>query len=214
MTTTVPYAHRMRYRIHPSDYAALHTKLTAAAPMRSAAVHTLRFASYRPAVRWTQNDAQDLYFSLHYYDNDPTYLQLVRQQGEEHTYTMVAEAECRALLSGDTDWLLGRSNPVLQDFYDSLTSRLMLPQVMICYRREVYHLDGLDMWVALDTDIRTSLEHMKFLDPELLAEDTADQEGKYLMEISYSDSIPDNILCILEETAPRRKLLPGAVVSV
>ncbi len=213
MTTTVPYAHRMRYKITAADYAALQNKLAATVPGRSGAIHTLRFASYRFADRWTQNAAENLHFSLHYYDNDPTYLRLVRQRGEEYTYTMVAEAECRALLSGETDWLLNRSNPVLQDFYGCLTSRMLLPQVMISYRREVYRLNSLDLWVALDTDIRTSLEHMNFLDPELLAQETADQEGKYLMEVSYSDTIPDNILCILEETAPRRQLLP-AVAAV
>lgn len=212
MTTTVPYAHRMRYKITPADYAALHSKLTAAIPGRSSTIHTLRFASYRFADRWTQNDAEDLHFSLHYYDNDPSYLRLVRQRGEEYTYTMVAEAECRALLSGETDWLLNRSNPVLQDFYDCLSSRLLLPQVMMSYQREIYRLNSLDLWIALDTDIRTSLEHMNFLDPELLAQDTAGQEGKYLLEISYSDTIPDNILCILEETAPRRKLLAAAAL--
>ena len=214
MTTLIPYAHRMRYKITSTDYAALHTKLSAAIPGRAAAVHTLRFASYRFTNRWAENNpAEDLRFSLHYYDNDPAYLQLIRQQEDEYTYTMVTEAECRALLSGETDWLLGRNNPVLQDFYDGLTDQMLLPQVMITYRRELYRLNHLDLWVALDTDIRTSLEHMKFLDPEQLAQETAGQEGKYLMELSYSDTIPDNILCILEETAPRRQLLPAAAVS-
>ncbi|MDE7243238.1 MAG: hypothetical protein K2O18_04575 [Oscillospiraceae bacterium] len=212
MTTPIPYAHRMHYKLTPSDYAALHTRLSAAVPGRAAAVHTLRFASYRFTNRWTQNAAENLRFSLHYYDNDPTYLQLVRQQGEEYTYTMVAEAECRALLSGDTDWLLGRSNPVLQDFYECLTGQMLLPQVMMTCRREIYRLSNLDLWVALDTDIRTSLEHMKFLDPEQLALETAEQEGQYLMELSYSDTIPDNILCILEETAPRRQLLAATAL--
>ena len=33
------------------------------------------------------------------------------------------------------------------------------------------------------------------------------QEGRILMEVSYSDRIPDDVLCLLEETAPRRRLL-------
>ena len=84
---------------------------------------------------------------------------------------------------------------------------MLLPQVLLTYHREIYTLDGLDLWVALDSDIRASLQHMDFLDPELLARDTAGQEGRLLMEISYSSVIPDHVLCLLEETAPRRKLL-------
>ena len=73
--------------------------------------------------------------------------------------------------------------------------------------RLTYALEELDLWVALDTDIRTTLQHMDFLDPDLLARDTAGLTGQMLMEISYSSVIPDDILCLLEETAPRRRLL-------
>ena len=48
---------------------------------------------------------------------------------------------------------------------------------------------------------------MDFLDPQLLEQDMEGQEGRILMEVSYSDRIPDDVLCLLEETAPRRRLL-------
>lgn len=130
---------------------------------------------------------------------------------------MVAEAECRALLAGETDWLLDRHNPLLLDFHESLTERMLLPQMLLSYQREIYMADGLDLWIALDTDIHASLQHMDFLDPRQLERDTVGQEGRILMEISYSDHIPDNVLCLLEETAPRRRLLrdgyPAAQVN-
>ena len=213
MTTTHPYANHRRYKLTSADYASLHSRLNLSVPgSRTRDIHTLRFASYRNALPspHSQEIPNDLRFSLHYFDNDPSYLRLVRQCGGESTYTRIAEAECRALLSGETDWLLDRRNPVLQDFYDCLTDQLLLPQVLLSYQREIYRLDGPDLWVALDTDIRSSLDHMNFLDPELLERDTAGQEEQFLLEISYSSDIPDDILCLLEETAPRRKLLSPA----
>ena len=146
-------------------------------------------------------------FALHYYDNDPTYLSLERQLGGQRTSAMVTEAACRALLAGETDWLLDRHDPLFQDFYEGLTERMLLPQMMLTFHREVYTADGLDLWVALDTNIRASLQHMDFLDPQLLEQDMEGQEGRILMEVSYSDRIPDDVLCLLEETAPRRRLL-------
>ena len=122
---------------------------------------------------------------------------------------MVTEAECRALLAGETGWLLDRRNPVLRDFHAALTQQMLLPRVLLTYHREAYALDGMDLWVALDSDIRATLQHMDFLDPDLLARDTADQTGRMLLSISYSRAIPDELLCLLEETAPRRRLLPG-----
>ena len=59
--------------------------------------------------------------------------------------------------------------------------------------------------------ILASLQHMDFLDPQRLERDIAGQDGRILMEISYSDQIPDNVLCLLEETAPRRRLLRNGI---
>ena len=209
MTATKPHRHQhqLYYQITPADYSALRTRLTAAAPETggTARVHMLRFTSYR----------QNLYgntprFIMFYYNNDPTYVILERRMDKERTSAIVAEAECRALLSGETDWLLNRPNPVLRDFYDGLTQRMLLPQVLLTFQREVYTLDDLDMWVALDTNVRSSLQHMDFLDPELLARDTADQEGELRLAISYSDTIPDDVISLFVETAPKRKPLHRA----
>lgn len=199
MTTTQPYQHQLLYQITPEDYNALRTRLSAAAPEASGTgcVHTLRFNSYRPLPE----DMEKASFALYYFDNDPTYLLLERRLGDERTTAMVAEAECRALLAGETDWLLERRNPVLREFYDGLTEQMLLPQVLLTYHREVYTLDGLDLWVALDTDIRSSLQHMDFLDPDLLARDTAGQEGQLRLAISYSNTIPENMVQLLARTA-------------
>ena len=214
MTTTHPYAHHLRYKLTPADYAALRSRLAAGgAQGQTTGIHTLRFASYRGALPDGRDRPADLHFSLHYYDNDPSYLRLVRQCGGESEYTIIAEAECRALLSGETGWLLDRRNPVLQDFHECLTDQLLLPQVLLSYQRETYRLDGLDLWIALDTDIRTSLEHMHFLDPELLEQDSVVQDGQCLLEVSYGDELPDELLCLFEEAAPRRKLLSGAPLA-
>ena len=215
MTTTNPYPHTLKYAITRTDYEALHHRLSTAAGQDTGTseswINTLFFASYRsralPAAG--QPAEKPSSFALHYYNNDPTYLLLERYREAEQVAAMVTEAECRALLSGETGWLLARRNPVLRDFHTALSEQMLLPQVLLTYHREAYTLDGLDLWVALDSDIRTTLQHMDFLDPDQLARDTADQSGRMLLAISYSSGIPDDLLCLLEETAPRRRLLPG-----
>ena len=107
----------------------------------------------------------------------------------------------------ETDWLLDRPNPLLQEFHENLTERMLLPQMLLTYQREIYTADGLDLCIVLDTDLRASMQHMDFLDPKQLERSTVEQEGRILLEISYSDYIPDDVLCLLEETAPRRRLL-------
>ena len=218
MTTSRPYQNQMKYQLTASDYRALRSRLnsTVAEGGDAGRIHTLRFASYRGLLASGQD--QELssipQFSLSYYNNDPTYLFLERQLESAYDCAMVTEAECRALLSGQTDWLLARHNPALRDFYGALTEQMLLPHVLLSYHRETYSLNDLELWVALDTDLRTTLQHMDFLDPDLLTRDTAGQEGLRLLQISYSTTIPDHILCALEETAPHRKLLSEAFLPM
>lgn len=209
---TTNYPRQMHYQITAEDYAALRACLVARAEERTVrSVYTMFFASYRDRVPTSSIGAllapEEMRFSLHYYDDDPTYLFLERQMGGRKSRAMVTEAECRALLAGETDWLLEQRNPLMLDFHRGLTERMLLPQMSVTYQREIYTADDLNLWVALDTDVRASLQHMDFLDPQMLERDTADQDGKILMEVSYSDRIPDDVLCLLEKNAPRRKLL-------
>ncbi len=216
MTTNQSRLHQLRYQITPEDYTALRACLSDRAEERETrSVYTMFFANYRNRVpmspmgevlasEWTAPR-----FSLQYYDDDPTYLLLVQWLEGRRTSAMVTEAECRALLAGETDWLLESHNPLLLNFHEGLTEHMLLPQMSVTYQREIYTAGDLNLWVALDTDIRASLQHMDFLDPQQLERDTTGQNGRILMEISYSDRIPDDVLCLLEQNAPRRKLLHG-----
>lgn len=214
MENTHTNGHELRYALTPSDYQALRGRLMAAGTAEAGRgegwVHTLGFASYinkalpgRGQEKWS-----DARFSLRYYNNDPSFLMLERREGQTASTAMVAEAECRALLAGETEWLAERHDPVLRDFHTGLTERMLLPQMLLFYHRESYTLlEDYGIWLALDTDISVSLQHEDFLDPELLAREAMAQTGRTLLEISYTDTIPDRFLCMLEETAPRRQML-------
>lgn len=214
MTTNQSQMHQLHYQITPEDCAALRVCLSDwAAESETRSVYTMFFANYRDRIPMNlmgellAADWASPRFSLQYYDGDPTYLLLVRWLEGQRTSAMVTEAECRALLTGETDWLLERQNPLLLDFHEGLTERMLLPHMSVSCQREIYTASDIGLIVALNTDIRTSLEHMDFLDPHQLGRDTVDQDGKILMEVSYSDHIPDDVICLLKENAPRRKLL-------
>lgn len=216
MTKKQIHPRQVHYQLTEEDYHALRACLSARAEKEKAgSVHTLFFTSYRDYITSrsgrvnADSEGSGSRFSLSYYDNDPSYLSLERRTGERRTTAMVAEAECRALLAGETNWLLNRHDPLFMDFYDSLTTQMLLPKMMLAYQRETYTAGRLNLRVALDTGIRSSLEHMDFLDPTQLARDTSDQAGRFLMEVNYSDRIPDDVICLLAEIAPRRKLLRG-----
>ncbi len=206
--------HELRYALTPGDYQAIRGRLLAAGTAETERgggwVHTLGFASYinKALPGRDREERMESCFSLRYYNNDPTFLMLERREGRTTSTAMVTEAECRALLAGETDWLAERHDPVLRDFHTGLTERMLLPRLLLFYHRESYSLlEDYGIWVALDTDISVSLQHEDFLDPELLAREAVAQTGRSLLEISYTDTIPDRFLCLLEEAAPRRQML-------
>ena len=212
MTADTISHRRLYYRLTQSDHDALRSRLSAASA-GAAHVHRMFFTSYRDrAAAQTVEEllspgGEETRFSLQYLDDDPSRLTLERHRGGQRASAAVNGAECRALLSGETDWLKERQDPVLLDFYEGLTERMLLPRVLVSYRQEIYMTESPALRVALHTDLRSSMEYMDFLDPQRLARHTAEQEGDILMSITYSDVIPDNVLCLLEEAAPGRKLL-------
>ena len=212
MENVYPSGHELRYALNQTDYQTLRSRLTAAGTADggrgSGWVHTLGFANYIHKALPGRAERTEARFALRYYNSDPTFLLLERREGETTATAMVAEAECRALLAGETSWLAERHDPVLRDFHAGLTERMLLPQMMLMYHRESYTLlEDYGIWLALDTDIRVSLQHEDFLDPELLAREAVARTGQALLEVSYTDTIPDRFLCLLEEAAPRRRML-------
>lgn len=212
MTADTVSQRHLYYRLTQSDHDALRSRLSASSAS-AVRVHRMFFTSYRDrAAAQTVEEllspvGDETRFSLQYLDDDPSRLTLERRRNGRRASAAVDESECRALLRGETDWLRGRRDTVLLDFYEGLTRRMLLPRMLVSCRREVYVPDSPALWVALHTDLRSSMEYMDFLDPRRLARHTAEQEGSILMSIGYSDVIPDNMLCLLEEAAPGRKLL-------
>lgn len=203
--------HHRRYRLTPEDYESLHTRLSGHGLMAAPrSVSTLYLRSYLDRMPAYTGDATAVpadKYSLSYYDNDPSFIILERRQEDLRASAMVTEAECRALLVGETDWLLNRHDPLFRDFHEGLHKRMLLPETQAVYRREIYAAEDMGLWASLDTDIRFSMDYMNFLDPQRMEQETARQAGRILLEVSYTDRIPDDILCLLEEVAPKRKLL-------
>lgn len=212
MTADTTARRRLYYRLTRSDHDALRSRLSGASA-GAVGVHRMFFTSYRDrAAAQTVEEllspvGEETRFSLQYLDDDLSRLTLERRRGGRRASAVVDEAECRALLRGETDWLRGRREAALLDFYEGLTQRMLLPRMLVSCRREVYAAWSPAIQVALHTDLRSSMEYMDFLDPGRLARHTAEQEGEILMSIGYTDAIPDNVLSLLEEAAPGRKLL-------
>ena len=196
MITMRTYRSHLRCRLTGENCRALRARLPA--DRRTAnSVHTLRFTSYRRDA-----DSDGARYAMHYFDQDPDYVILERRTADAQVTATLTEAECRALLVGDTDWLLSRQDPMLREFHASIVREMLLPRILLTYQREYYTLEDGKTWVALNTDIRTTLEHMDFLNPEQLVRLTAGQEGEHILEVVCREDMPEDLRRLLREAVP------------
>lgn len=98
MTTEHIRTRQMHYQITPKDYTALRAFLSAkGAAGQAGSVHTMFFISYLDRIQENEGLAvpgqSGAQFALHYYDNDPTYLRLVRWPGRR-TGSWTATTRC------------------------------------------------------------------------------------------------------------------------
>ena len=196
------------YRLHRSDCAALLEQLEALQPEHQdiCDIHALCFASYMDGapVIDREGPCSAAYYSLQYLHQDPTYL-FLHHAGSDTQPAMVTEEECRALLSGETDWLLARHNPLLRSFHDDLTENMFLPRTLLNCTRRTMTLPGGCVRFALHTDYRTAMPDMDFLDPQQLLPKLTPFESGIFLRITADGEIPDEILCMIREAAPRRR---------
>ena len=206
MTHATPCTGERTYTVTRSDCAALRSRLQELQAEYTAPrhIHMLCFAGYLGrTLPGGGEDHVDERFALHYYQNDPSYVFLQRD-GTPDT-AILTEEECRALLSGETDWLLARHNPLLRRFHQELTEGMLLPQVLFSYDQEIYSFPQRGIRFTLDTALQTAMQHMDFLDPSRLEEELTDHENSIFLRVT--GNLPDDIHCLIREAAPRRRHL-------
>ena len=198
------------YTLTESDCAAMRQRLQAMQVPHTddGQIHALCFAGYANGIPSADGPRTDEYYTLQYLHCDPSYL-LLRLVGSEAEETMVTEEECRALLAGETDWLLQRHNPLLRRFHEELTEYMLLPRILLSCTRERFTLPESGMVFTFHHDLRSTMEHMDFLDPQRLEPELEPEDTGICLHITAPDGIPDEILCLIRETAPRRRRFGG-----
>ena len=197
------YRHETKVAINNSDALAIRQRLRAiASPDPNAnngryLVRSLYFDT--PSDRALREKLESVNkrekFRIRMYNCDTSFIQLEKKSklnglGTKHKANLSAE-EVACIINGDIDWMLDSKRPLVQELYSKWLSQGLRPKTIVQYVREPFLYAPGNVRVTLDSDLRTGVYSIDFLNPDCLLVPAGG--APTLMEVKWDDFLPDII---------------------
>ena len=104
---------------------------------------------------------------------------------------------CEQIISGDPRGLQISSNPLLQDVYVQMRTKLLRPAVIVDYEREAYVHPAENVRITFDLRLRTGLHSRELFDPNIPMVCPLDA-GMEILEVKFDNYLPDYIRALLD----------------
>ncbi|SHK58601.1 polyphosphate polymerase domain-containing protein [Desulforamulus aeronauticus] len=100
--------------------------------------------------------------------------------------------ECQSLLRGNYDFLIERSEAVCKQLYIKMRTGLFKPKTIVQYNREAYVWNPGRVRITIDSNLKTGIASIDFLNFELPLTSAMDN-GNSILEIKYDSFLPAHI---------------------
>ncbi len=144
----LPARHELKYFIHPTEVEALRIRLRAAMNMdphciggRPYVIRSLYFDDVSDSAYFDKMDGvmnRDKYrIRIYRYSDQEIFLERKRKLGDliQKSSVQITRRLCEQIMSGDPRGLYRSSNPLLQDVFVQMRTRLLRPSVLGVYER-------------------------------------------------------------------------------
>ncbi len=217
MKKELRFRHELKYRISPSEYLSLRQRLR---PVMSTDSHTQANGRYTiRSIYFDNADDKALRekidgcairekFRIRYYNDDLSFITLEKKMKCDtlclKDSALISYDQCQRLLLGDIDWMRSHIAQPVRELYCKMHSQQLRPRVMVSYTREPYIYKPGNVRVTFDTNIRTTMYHQTFLEPEVHDISAMDAPGDTILEVKYDAFLPDIIACLLQTDGIRQ----------
>lgn len=218
MLESKPCRYELKYPIHFADYLALRTRLCHvmkpdlhAGPNGRYLVRSIYFDNFNDkALREKLYGVQKREkFRIRWYNDclSPIHLEKKMKRNDLclKLSAQLSEAECRALLQGNLDWMLDHPSELVRELRCKMTLQQLRPRVVVSYFREPYVYGPGNVRVTFDSQIRSSLFQRDFLRRELTDISATNGPGDMILEIKYDAYLPEIIADLLQTEGLRRQ---------
>ena len=205
---SLPLRHELKYFIHPTEIAALRERLRPVLTLDShcrGGAYTIRSlyfddvddSAYYDKVAGVMH--RDKYrIRIYRHSDEEIFIERKRKVGDgvQKSSTQITRRLCDQILSGDPRGLYRAQNPLLQDLYVQMRTRLLRPRVIVDYEREAWLHPAENVRITFDMHLRSGLSSIDLFNADLPMVRPLDNADEVL-EVKFDNYLPDYISLLL-----------------
>ncbi len=133
-------------------------------------------------------------FRIRYYNSDTNFIRLEKKSKINGLCNKqsapITAAEVQNLIDGQHEFLAHSTADLFVELYYKMVTQRLKPIVIVNYHREVFIYPAGNVRITLDTDIRTGLSSLDFLNS---AHPTIKTGNNIVLEVKYDEFLPEFI---------------------
>ena len=213
---SLPPRHELKYYMNPAEIVALRSRLIGAmrrdkhtGPEGWYAIRSLYFDDAYDSA-WDEKLAgvmhRDKYrIRIYNYSDSVIFMERKRKIGDliAKSSVRITRRLAEQIISGDPTGLNMAQNPLIQDVYVMMRTRVLRPKVIVDYRREAFVHPAEDTRVTFDTHICAAGGMNDIFDPSVPTV-PALPDGREVLEVKYDNYLPTHIAGLLSDISCER----------
>ena len=220
----LPARHELKYFINPAELDALRRRLRGALWMDrhcvNGAPYLIRSLYFDDIEDSAFHDKQagvmhrDKYrIRIYRYSDKEIFLERKRKLGDliQKSSVQITRRLCDQLIAGDPTGLYRSQNPLIQDVFAQMRTRMLRPKVIVDYAREAYVHPAEDVRITFDLSLRTGLSSIDLFNPRLPTVCPHDRNVE-ILEVKFNNYLPAYIAALLSGVEAERSAISKYVL--
>ena len=220
----LPARHELKYFINPAELEALRARLRPVLKMdshcvggRPYVIRSLYFDDIGDSAFVDKQagvmDRDKYRIRIYRYSDKEIFMERKRKLGDliQKSSVQITRRLCDQIVSGDPTGLQRSSNPLLQDVYLQMRTRLLRPKVIVDYSREAYSHPAEDTRITFDLGLRTGLYSRDLFNPNLPTVCPHDRNVE-ILEVKFNNYLPDYVNALLRGVEAERSAVSKYVL--
>ena len=205
----LPARHELKYFINPAEVEALRARLRPVLALddhcvggRPYIIRSLYFDDINDSAFYDKQAGvmhRDKYrIRIYRYSDKEIFLERKRKLGDliQKSSVQITRRLCQQIIDGDPTGIQRSNNPLLQDVYVQMRTRLLRPRVIVDYAREAYLHPAEDTRITFDLNLRSGLHAVDLFNPHLPTVCPHDRNVE-ILEIKFNNYLPDYVAGLL-----------------
>ena len=215
----LPARHELKYFINPAELEALRARLRGALAMdshcvggRPYVIRSLYFDDIEDSAFYDKQAGvmhRDKYrIRIYRYSDKEIFLERKRKLGDliQKSSVQITRRLCDQLIGGDPSGLYRSNNPLLQDMYVQMRTKLLRPRVIVDYAREAYLHPAEEVRITFDLSLRSGLYSSDLFNPRLPMVCPHDRNVE-ILEVKFNNYLPGYVNALLHGVEAERSAI-------